>query len=104
MVTKKLATYVNLLLFVLAVGITAAHVSEIRGDRITGNFFETQQEPVCIFENGEQSSEIPLDRCCLEALEQAECVETNGKYTCSTVEERRYILNSQAYSQCQEVE
>lgn len=97
-IEKKHLKFLNsFLLVVFLVSLTST-----LGPGITGNFFETREEPVCSFErNGEQSN-VPVDRCCMHASQKLSCVEKDKRTVCRDTEEQAYVLNSEAANYCRE--
>ena len=97
MISKQEIEVLNILFFAVLI----LSLTSYTPPKPTGQFYSsTSDSPECVFNNSGNISEIPVDRCCFEAREKAQCSTEAGKLSCSNSEGSELELNSKAVDYC----
>jgi hypothetical protein len=68
----------------------------------TGSFYGDQEKPSCSFEREGNSSQVPIDRCCMYASQKLSCVERENETICQDSGDQAYVLNPEGADYCRE--
>ncbi|MBI2146144.1 hypothetical protein HYU22_02285 [Candidatus Woesearchaeota archaeon] len=110
MPTTKEWTTINLSLIIIVLLLTL-NLAGIKLPSLGQAIYALDREPplLAVEWKGEITKCDDLNRCCLEALEQVECVKQTiqsplGKFSwsCRNSQELQYRMNNKAYSYCQQ--
>ena len=57
----------------------------------------------CFFHNGGKTTEIPVNQCCYQILNQLACEKLGGEIKCYTVKnsDKYFLLNEEMFKYCQ---
>lgn len=69
---------------------------------VTGSFYKDQERPSCSFERDGNSSDVPIDRCCMHASQKLSCLERENETVCQDTSDQRYVLNPEGADYCRE--
>lgn len=100
---KNLKTFLRVVNSVLLLAFLLVLGNQLKiSPTATGQFFaDSGEDPLCEFNRGNYSEEVPIDRCCYRASLTLKCSERQESKVCGT-SSRNYTLNQAAMEKCEE--